>query len=100
MSDMLEPRSPLQDAKGIANVLVFFFRVGSVTVEVFLHKHFGVRYFGGQAVAALLVVPLFGALLYPEHDQRPLLTFLGLFLFGCAAARAGAPVAAEGNRGS
>jgi len=87
MSDMLQQRSPRQEMRGIANLLMFVARVASVTVEVFLHRQFGPRYIGGQAAAGLLVVPVFGALLYPHHDQRPLLVFVGLFLLGCASAR-------------
>lgn len=88
MADMLEPRSPLQDMRSMTNGLMFLARVGAVTLEVLLHKNFGVRYFGGQAAAALLVVPLFGTLLFPHDDQRPLLIFLGVFFVACASARA------------
>ncbi len=73
---------PFQTARGAMNLVAFSVQSGAVTVEVFLHSRFGERYIGGQAAAAVVIIPCFG-MLFPEHDIRPLFYFLGSFLVMC-----------------
>ncbi len=87
MSNMLEPRSGQQDVRSGVNIAAFFVETCAVTMEVFLHRHFGRRYFDAKAAAPLLIIPLFGALCFPQHDQGPLLLFLLLYLVGLVCAR-------------
>jgi len=54
---------------------------------VFLRREIGSRYLGRQAAAAVLLIPGF-ALFFPEHELRPLLWFLGFYLFACSVVRA------------
>jgi hypothetical protein len=54
--------------------------------NVFLHRGFGSRYLGIQALAPLLIIPMFG-MLFPDHDQRGLLTLLAIYLFALFAVR-------------
>lgn len=51
----------------------------TTTGHVFLHRGFGARFFGLQALAPLLIIPAFG-LFFPGHDQTALLTFLAVYL--------------------
>lgn len=87
MGNMLEPRTPQQDMQSSANVAAFLARVGACSVEPFLHKHFGVNYFGLQAFAVLIVAPVFGALAFPHHNLMPLMVFLGLYLLAVLRAK-------------
>ena len=82
------PKEPFQDARAAMGWLAFISRIGSVTVEVFLHSRFGERYIGMEAAAALVLVPVFG-LFWPEYDLEPLMQFLGAYLFMCLLARIG-----------
>jgi hypothetical protein len=75
-------QGPFQSARGAMNLVAFIVQSGAVTAEVFLHSRFGERYIGGQAAAALVLIPCFG-MLFPQHDIRPLFYFLGSFLVMC-----------------
>jgi hypothetical protein len=77
MSDLLEPRSPQQDFRITANFAAGLAGVFAVMTEVFAHRWFGHRYLAGKAVAALLVIPVFGVLCFPYNSQ------FGLTLFWC-----------------
>jgi hypothetical protein len=82
LHDNHQHHGPFQTARGAMNLVAFLVQSGAVTVEVFLHSRFGERYIGGQAAAAVVLIPCFG-MLFPEHDIRPLVYFLGSFLVTC-----------------
>lgn len=62
----------------------------AVSVEVFLHRSrsFGERYVGLQAVAVILIVPIY-SMFWEDYDLMPLMRFLGAFLFMCLLVRLG-----------
>ncbi len=71
---------------GGVNLLVFVVRMGAVSVEVFLRRRFGARYVGLQGAAAAMMILLSGCL-WPGKDLRPLIGFLGAYLFMCLCVR-------------
>jgi hypothetical protein len=60
----------------------------ATSAEVFLRRGFGERYFGLQAAAVLLAVPLYG-LLWEGHDLSLLMLFLALYIAAWCTARIG-----------
>lgn len=94
--------SPQQQAglvdrfRSFAGWTAFVARSWAVTVEVFLHRRFGERYIGLQAVAAIPLVLLY-TLFWNGHDLRPMFVFLAAYLALCLAARIG--VALRRRRG-
>jgi hypothetical protein len=82
------PKEPFQDLRTGLNWIAFISRTGAVTVEVFLHSRFGERYIAMEAVAALVLIPVFG-LFWPDSDVLPLMQFMGVYLFMCLMARIG-----------
>lgn len=74
--------------RDVAGWVAFLAGTLATSVEVFLHRSrsFGQRYFGLQAAAVILVVPLF-SLFWAGHDLVPLMYFLGAYLFMCLIAR-------------
>lgn len=58
----------------------------ATSVEVFLHRRFGERYFGLQAVAVLVIVPFY-SLFWEGHDPTGLMQFLGAYIVMCFLAR-------------
>ncbi len=87
MADLVEPRSPIQDMRGLANVLTFGIRIFAIVPQMFLRRGFGSRYIGGKTAVAFVLMPFFGAFFFPRHDLRPLMWFDGAFLFMCLLAR-------------
>lgn len=69
-------RTPIQDAKLAAHVLLLLARALSAPLEVMLRTRFGSRYFGLPSLLALFGLPMW-MLLWPGHDSRPI---LGLWL--------------------
>jgi hypothetical protein len=57
-----------------------------ISINVFLHRHFGARYFGLQAAAVLLLIPCYCGL-WPHADLRPMLIFLLAYVVMCVVAR-------------
>ncbi len=80
-------QSPNSDGRQAANWLRFIVESWAVSVEVFLRREFGWNYIGAKGALVLLLVPMF-MLLWPGHDLRPLLWFLGTYLVMCVVARA------------
>lgn len=72
--------------RSMGGLLAFICQALEASVAVFLRRNFGRRYFGRQAAAVLLIVPLW-SLGWEGHDPRPLWVFLGLYVLGCLWAR-------------
>jgi hypothetical protein len=68
--------------------LAFVSRTLATSVEVFLHRGFGERYFGLHSAAVIPAV-LVATTIWPGHDPTPLLVFLGAYLTACMAGKAG-----------
>jgi len=73
----------------IANLLLFLARCFSVTVEVFLHRDMGPRAIGLRGLVGAALI-FFFPVAFPQHDARPLLAFLALYLIACGWARTSA----------
>jgi hypothetical protein len=86
--DQQQPSSSSPDMQSVLGWVVFISRIGAASVEVFLHWGFGQRYFGVQALLVLLLVPLWSSC-WPQHDMRPMMTFLGAYAAMLLLARAG-----------
>ncbi|WP_169974032.1 hypothetical protein [Tautonia rosea] len=80
-----DPQSA-QDGRPTFAELMIIPRVLAFTVEVFLHTRMGVRYAGAQSVAALILL-LFYAAMWQEHDPAPMLAFMALFFAMCVRNR-------------
>jgi hypothetical protein len=70
------------------SLIRFAFDSLALSLEVFLHRRFGVRYIGLQAAGALLILFVYPAM-WEGHDVRPLGGFLLAFLLMNAVARIG-----------
>lgn len=68
------------------NVLGLLIRTWATSVEVLLHKRFGDRYFGVQAAAVLLLIPIY-SLFWQGHDVLPLMCFMLVYLGAVMVAR-------------
>jgi hypothetical protein len=77
----------IQNAKKALNFVVLVLLAMTMSIEVFLHRRFGSRYFGLQSLIALLGIPTW-ILLWPEERVEPLLVFWGLFIAMTLRARA------------
>lgn len=75
------PSSADQFKRGVS-IFVFLCRALALSVEVFLHRtgSFGERYIGLQAGATVLLI-FFYPVFWKGHDPRPVLVFLGCYLF-------------------
>jgi hypothetical protein len=71
-----------------ANLLLFVCWSWATSVEVFLHKNFGSRYLGFQALAVFFLVPFFG-LAFEQYDLVPLVLFLPAYFLMLVIARIG-----------
>ncbi|MBX3357349.1 MAG: hypothetical protein KF745_02865 [Phycisphaeraceae bacterium] len=80
------PPSSFDRLRTASDWLNFFIRAWAFVLEVFLRTGFGPRYFGLQAVAAILLILLFPAL-WPGHNPVPMLGLLWLYLGMCLLAR-------------
>ncbi len=65
---------PMQKAQTGANILVFVARVLATPLEVCLRRNFGTRYFGFQALGALVAIGLWASM-WPGTDGRPVVWF-------------------------
>lgn len=81
-------RSFIEDAKGVMGWMTLIVQTLATSVQPFVHCRFGERYFGLQALAVLLLVPLY-SLLWEGYDTRPLVYFMGAYLVMCLWARIG-----------
>jgi hypothetical protein len=79
---------PLPDRAAILGWLLLISRIGAVTVEVFLHKGFGRRYIGLQALLAFVLIPLWSSF-WPEHDMRAQIIFMEAYFAMLVIARMG-----------
>jgi len=71
-----------------ANIFLFICWAWGTSIEVFLHRNFGNRYLGFQALAVFFLVPVFG-LGWEQYDLRPLTYFLPAYLLMLIVARIG-----------
>jgi hypothetical protein len=83
-----QPQQSSPDMQSALGWTVFVSRIGAVSVEVFLRRGFGQRYFGLQALLVLLLIPLWSSCC-PEQDPRPLMTFLAAYVVMLLVARVG-----------
>lgn len=65
---------PMQKAQTGANILVFVAQVFATPLEVCLRRNFGTRYFGFQALGALIVIGLWASI-WRGSDARPVIWF-------------------------
>ena len=78
----LQANSPKGPA-GTMNVCMMIMHSIATSGEVFIHRDFGDRYFGLQALAVLVIVPIF-SMLFPGQDVRALwLALLAYICFVC-----------------
>lgn len=82
-SNSTRPMQGPPDTAPAFNVVMFVLQVFATSIVVFLRHGFGSRYLGIHGVLVFILVPLF-SLLFPEHDLRPLLQFLPVYLGACA----------------
>ena len=68
--------------------LAFVSRTFATSIEVFLHRRFGERYFGLHSAAVILAVLIYSTF-WEGYDVTPLLGFLGFYFVACLGARAG-----------
>ena len=83
-----QPRGFFDDAKTGMVWLTFLVRVLATSVEPFRHRRFGSQYFGFQALAVFVLIPVYAAC-WEGHDIAPLFYFLAAFIVMCAVARFG-----------
>jgi hypothetical protein len=82
-----EPQPSLRDQMNSMNTwLMLISRSTALPAEVILRHGFGRDYFGLQSGIALLILLFWCPLLFPEHDPRPMLGFLALFVCLCGYA--------------
>lgn len=85
-SSLPRESGPLEDTAAGLGWGLFLCRALAASVEVFLHRNIGERYLNWQAVAVLVIVPVF-ALGWEPHDSGPLMVFLMLYVLMCAVSR-------------
>jgi hypothetical protein len=68
------------------NVLGFVIDAWATSLQVFLHCRFGERFFGPQAPAVLVLIPIY-MVGWPHDDLRPMLLYLPAYLFMCLVQR-------------
>ncbi len=68
--------------------LAFVSRTLATSIEVFIHRRFGERYFGLHSAAVILAVLVFSTF-WEGYDVTPLLGFLGFYFVACMGARIG-----------
>lgn len=90
---MRQPQVPqkqgfLDSARAGLTVGLFLCRTLAVSLEVFLHSGIGDRYLGLQALAVLVVVPLY-MLFWPGYDLRPMTLFWWAYIVMCGIGRLG-----------
>jgi hypothetical protein len=77
-SETQHREDPFSGGKAVAGIIAFLAKSLSVSVEVFLHSGFGVRYFDGAAAAVFLIAfifPVFGN----GDDPETMLWFLAAY---------------------
>lgn len=82
-----QPNNAGNDLRAAMHWTSFIARTLATSMEVFLHRGFGERYLGMQALAVVPAVFFFTAF-WRGHDVSPLLMFVLFYLGMCAAARA------------
>ena len=80
------PSEPFQSLRGNLNLMIFVIRTWSTSLEVFFRRDFGDRYLGVQAMAVLILVPLY-SLGWQDYDLRPLYWFIPAYLLRCLYVR-------------
>lgn len=65
---------PIQQAQTAANILMFIARVLATPLEVCLRRGFGTKYFGFQALGALVAVGLWASM-WQGADSHPVIWF-------------------------
>jgi hypothetical protein len=89
---MIEQQQPNQqgdmfkDAERTANVLMFVVQAWATSVEVFIRRDMGRRYLGWNAVAVLVLVPIY-CIYWERYDLSPMFWFLGAYMLMCAVNR-------------
>ncbi len=83
-----EPMSIADKARTGLSWIAFIAQTGAVTVEVLLHRRFGVRYLNYQSAAGLVLIPVFG-LFFEGQNIRPLILYWWIYLFMLIVARLG-----------
>lgn len=69
------------------NWLLFGVDAWAISLQIFLHKQGGARYFGGlQAAAVIVLIPVY-CTLWPNADLRPMMIYLLAYLFMCLVSR-------------
>jgi len=82
--------------RGGGTLALLLARALACSLEVYLHRNFGERYLGAQALLAMLIMFVFPAFM-PGEDPTAMMVFLGLYLVGLGVASAG--IAARRKRG-
>jgi len=81
-----ENTRPFQSFTKNLGLALFLVRAWATSLEVFLHRDFGERYLGWQAVVVWLLVPCYAST-WRGYDVRPLLLFLPAYLLMCVISR-------------
>lgn len=76
------------DRKTFLGAFYFVARTLACSLELYLHRGFGDRYFGLNTFAVIPAVLIFSTF-WQGHDITPLLAFLGFYFVACLGARAG-----------
>jgi hypothetical protein len=87
-SPQSQQQEPFAEVRNGLNWMLLIANAGATSVEVFLHRRFGARYLGFQAMAAVPLILIF-ALYWPQTDIDPLMVFLLAYLGMCMVARLG-----------
>ena len=77
---------PFHSLRGNLNIVLFIIRTWSTSIEVFLRRDFGDRYLGWQAMAVLILVPLY-SLGWRDYDLQWLSWFIPAYLVRCLYVR-------------
>lgn len=80
--------SPFASARNSLNFGLSVSRIWATSLEVFLHSGLGHRYLGVQALAVLLLIPIY-TMFWQGYDIRPLVWFLMAYLAMCFVNRIG-----------
>ena len=86
--DQQPQRGFLDDAKAVMGWMTLLVQTLATSVQPFLHCRFGERYFGFQALAVFVLIPVYAAC-WEGYDITPLFYFLAAFVVMCAVARIG-----------
>jgi hypothetical protein len=78
--------SGADDRTAALNILGLVLDTWATSLQVFLHHGFGERFFGPQAAAVLLLIPIY-MVGWPHDDLRPILLYLPAYLAMCLVHR-------------